>query len=139
MQKCKKSASQLNALCRLKSILSTYQRKILINSFIYVNYNYCPLVWHFCSKKAMNKIGRIQYRAPQVLHNDSDSDQSLLNRVPCVSACQRGLRAIVLAWFTCQRPCMPAWFMCRRTCVPTCQERANFPSLRAKRRANFST
>ena len=22
-----------------------------MNSVIYANYNYCPLVWHFCSKK----------------------------------------------------------------------------------------
>ena len=64
---------QLNAICRLKSFLNTDQIKILVNIFFYANYNYCPLVWHFCSKKLMNKTERIQYRARQLLHNDYDS------------------------------------------------------------------
>ena len=69
---------------------------------------------------------------------------SLLNRVPCVPACQRGLLAEVVS---CQTGL--------RACVSTCQKRANFSFLRAnmainlptfhtacyraKRRANFST
>ena len=72
-QLCKKSAGQLNSICRLKSFSNTDQRKILVNSFIYANYNYCPLVWHFGSKNSMNKIERIQYKALQFLHNDYDS------------------------------------------------------------------
>ena len=54
-----KSAGQLNVLCKLKSFLNTDQRNILGNSFIYANYNYCPLVCHFCSEKSMTKIERI--------------------------------------------------------------------------------
>ena len=77
-QLCKKSVGQLNALCRLKSFLNTDQRKSLADSFIYANYNYCPLVWHFCSKKSMNKQERIQYRALQFLCNDYDSDYNTL-------------------------------------------------------------
>ena len=77
-QLCKKSAGQLNALCRLKSFLNTNERKILVNNFIYSNYNYCPLICHFCFKKSMNKIGRIQYRALQFLHNDYHSNYNTL-------------------------------------------------------------
>ena len=77
-QLCKKSVGQLNALCRLKTFLNTDQRKSLADSFIYANYNYCPLVWHFCSKKSMNKKERIQYRGLQFLCNDYDSDYNTL-------------------------------------------------------------
>ena len=77
-QLCKKSVGQLNALCRLKSFLNTDQRKSLADSFIYANYNYCPLVWHFCSKKSMNKKERIQYRPLQFLCNAYDSDYNTL-------------------------------------------------------------
>ena len=73
-----KSAGQLNVLCRLKSFLNKNQIKILVNSFIYSNYNYCPLVCHFCYKKSMNKIEKIQYSALRFLHNDSDSDCNTL-------------------------------------------------------------
>ena len=99
-QLCKKSADQLNAICRLKLFLNTDQRKILVNSFIYANYNYCPLVWHFCSKKSMNKIERIQYRALQFLHNDYDSDyNTLLKKSDKCSIEVRRLRTMALEVF----------------------------------------
>ena len=41
---CNKSAGQLNALCRIGHLIGFEERKILINSFIYANFNYCPLV-----------------------------------------------------------------------------------------------
>ena len=63
---------------RLKSYLNFEQKKILIESFIYVNFNYCPLVWHFCTYKSMNKIEGVQRRALQLLHNDSESNYSQL-------------------------------------------------------------
>ena len=50
-----KRVGKLNAPCRLKSFLNREQRKLLVNSFIYANYNYVPLVWTLCSKKLMNK------------------------------------------------------------------------------------
>ena len=48
---CKKAANQLHAICRLQNQMGKEVKKIPINSFIYSNSNYCPLVWHFCSKK----------------------------------------------------------------------------------------
>ena len=69
-----KIAVQVTALSRLKSFLNTAHRKILVNSFIYANYNYYPRAWRFCSKNSMNKIERIQHRTLQFLHNDYDSN-----------------------------------------------------------------
>ena len=60
---CNKSAGQLNALNRLNRYLGSEEKKILINSFIYGSFNYCPLVWHFCSKNSLNKMENIQKRA----------------------------------------------------------------------------
>ena len=53
-------------------------RKILINSFIYANFNYCPLAWHFSSRKSINKIENIQKRALRFLLNDYSSDYETL-------------------------------------------------------------
>ena len=68
-----KSDGQLNALYRLKSFLNTDRRKSLVNSFIYANYNYCRLIWHFYSKRLMDKIERIT-----VFHNTCNSDCNTL-------------------------------------------------------------
>ena len=52
----------------------------MIESFILVNFNYCPLVWHFCSSESMKKLERIQERALRLLLDDyvSDYDQLLI-------------------------------------------------------------
>ena len=72
---CNKSAGQLNARCRIGHLLGFEERKILINSFSYANFNYCPLVWHFSSRKSINKI---QKRALRFLLNDYSSDYETL-------------------------------------------------------------
>ena len=48
---CKKAALQLNALKQLAKFLNFSQRKVLPQSFVLSNFNYCPLIWHFCSAK----------------------------------------------------------------------------------------
>ena len=99
-QLCKKSACQLNALCRLNPLLNIDQRNVLVNSFIYANFNYCPLVWHFCSKASMKKIEKIQYRALQFLYNDYESEYSvLLQKSDKCSMEVRRLRTMALEIF----------------------------------------
>ena len=41
---CKKAAKQLNVLKRLRSFIGFEQKKVLVQSFVYSNFNYCPLV-----------------------------------------------------------------------------------------------
>ena len=65
-------------LFKLKNYLNFEQKKVLIESFTYANFNYCPLVWHFCTYKSMNKMESIQKRALQLLYNDFESNYSQL-------------------------------------------------------------
>ena len=67
---CKKAASQLNVLKRLKSFIGFAEKEILVQSFVYSNFNYCPLVWYFLTSKSLQKIEKIQERALRFLHND---------------------------------------------------------------------
>ena len=97
---CNRSAGQLNALSRLKTYLGFDERKVLVNSFIYANFNYCPLVWHFCSKKSLNKIENIQKRALRFLHNDYESDyKTLLKKSGNCTMEVRRLRTLALEIF----------------------------------------
>ena len=59
-QLCIKAARQLNSLQRIAKYLSQKTKKIVFNSFILSNFNYCPLVWHICSIKNTQKIEKIQ-------------------------------------------------------------------------------
>jgi len=73
-QLVKKAGGQLNFLIRNKKFLNYNAKKIVIESFILANFNYCPLVWHFCSSESMKKLERIQERAFRFLLDDYDSD-----------------------------------------------------------------
>ena len=46
----------------------------MINSFVYYNFNYCPLVWHFCSCESSQKIEKIQKRCLRLVLDDYESD-----------------------------------------------------------------
>ena len=70
---CKKAATQLNILKRLRSFIGFEQKKVLVQSFVYSNFNYCPLVWYFSSMKSLQKIEKLQERALRFLYNDSKS------------------------------------------------------------------
>ncbi len=78
---CKKAANQLNVLKRLKRFIGLKTRKLLVQSFVYSNFNYCPLVWHFSSAKSLQKVERIQERALRFQYDDQNSSyQELLQR-----------------------------------------------------------
>ena len=46
----------------------------MINSFVYYNFNYCPLIWHFSSRESSQKIGKIQKRCLRLELDDYESD-----------------------------------------------------------------
>ena len=66
---CRSAANQLNALIQLKNYLSFNAKRVLINSYIISNFNYCPLVWMFSAAKSLNKIESLQKRALRFLCN----------------------------------------------------------------------
>jgi len=70
---CRRAAGQLNSLYRFRKYFSTFSKKLALTSFIFSNFNYCPLIWHFSSAKSINKIELIQNRAMNFLnHNTND-------------------------------------------------------------------
>ena len=75
---CKKASMQLNAISRLHRFIDKEQKEALMNSFIFSNFNYCLLVWHFCSCKSPQKIEKIQLSCLRIIYNDYSSDYQTL-------------------------------------------------------------
>ena len=75
---CRKAASQINALKRLSTFMGMTEKTILIKLFILSNFYYCPLVWHFCSKRDTDKMEKIQERALRMVLDDYESDYETL-------------------------------------------------------------
>ncbi len=75
---CKNAARQLNILYRFKGIYDLKEREKIYNTFVLSNFNYCPIVWHFCGKVNTKKIDKIQKRALRFMFNDKNSSYSSL-------------------------------------------------------------
>ena len=71
---CKKASMQLKAIILLQRFLGKEHKEALINSFIFSNFSYCPLVRHFCSCKSSQNIEKIQLRCLRIIYNEYSSD-----------------------------------------------------------------
>ena len=69
---------QLNALGRLQQYMGKPEKVAIVKSFIYANFNYCPLVWHLC--QSIRIIDKIQKRCLRIVLDDYDSDYDVLLR-----------------------------------------------------------
>ena len=78
---CITAPAQLNALFRFKNILPFKAKFVLVQSFVYANFNYCLLVWNFSSAKSLLKVEKIQKRALSFLHDDTETSyENLLSK-----------------------------------------------------------
>ena len=60
-------------------------------------FNYCPLVWMFCSRKSNNLINKVQGRALRLITNDYQSSFNfLLNKFNEFSVHQRNLQTLMI-------------------------------------------
>ena len=97
---CQKANNELNAIGRIQNFLGKKEKDTIINSFLYSNFMYCPLTWHFCSKSSQNKIEKIKYRSLKMLTNDYNSDYKDLPEITKTSTMEiKRLRTLALEVF----------------------------------------
>ena len=78
---CRKAASQLSALKRLRPFIENEKtRRILVQGFVLSNFNYCPLVWYFTTANQLQKVEKIQQRALRFITDDYVSNYETLLR-----------------------------------------------------------
>ena len=70
---CFKVNQKINAFSRLNHYISREQAFTICKAVILSNFNYCPLIWLFCSKSANSEINRTHKRALRILHKDYES------------------------------------------------------------------
>ena len=81
---CWKAGQKLSALLRIPSNLSM-KRKKLYKSMIKSQFNYCPLVWMFCSKQSNNLINKIHERSLRI---------SYKVRKPAITICLKHIMSL---------------------------------------------
>ena len=94
---CKKAGRKLNALSRLSHLMKKDQKILIYNSFITGQFNYCPLTWMFCSRKANNKINKLHERSLRLCNNNYTSTYNdLLNEFNIHTIHTRNLHKLML-------------------------------------------
>ena len=97
---CKKASQQLNILRRFKNMFKAKELNLVFNSFIMANFNYCPIVWHFCGVKSMKRIEMIQERALRLMYDDLTTPYTtLLQKHEHVAMHVKQLRTIAIEVF----------------------------------------
>ena len=107
---CIKTGRQLNVLQRLKGSLDQDSRMAIYKSFIMSNFNYCPVVWMFTSKKSLSQLESIQKRALRFVLNDYISDYHDLVKKACVPGIKiMTLRYLAIEVFKCVNTINPVY------------------------------
>ena len=71
---CSNDVMQLNTLGRLQKYMGKSEKVVIVNRFIYANFNYCPLVSNFSTCELITKIEKIQKPCLRIVIDDYDSD-----------------------------------------------------------------
>ena len=94
------AARQINVLLRLRNVLNQETKILICMSFLYSSFNYCPLVWYFCSKASTDKLEKLQYRALRLVVNDfTSSYDDLLTKANMPTLHTRRIRTIAIEAF----------------------------------------
>ena len=100
--------NKIKALMRMRGYLSQSKRDIIFNTFIMSLFNYCPLVWMFCSKTAHALINKTHYRALKArFSNFTDSFQELLARSNSTTIHLRNISLLLCEVFKSQKKLGP--------------------------------
>ena len=87
---CKKASQKLTVLLRMANILPGEQCKVLVNSFFDSQFNYCPLLWMFCSRSLNHKINRLHEISLRIACNNyTTTFEDLLAKAKTVTIHQR--------------------------------------------------
>ena len=70
---CKKAGRKLSALAWISNYMSFEKKRIFLKAFVESQFEYCPLIWIFHSRKANSKINHIHERALRIVYNDNIS------------------------------------------------------------------
>ena len=76
------------------------KRHLIVNAFVYSQFNYCQLVWVSLNRANNNKINRLHEICLRLIYNDKKSSfEDLLQKDGSVSIHHRDLRTLAVELF----------------------------------------
>ena len=72
---CREVDQKLSALLRISPYLDQAKKVLLYKSMIRSQFNYCPIVWMYCSRQSNNFINRVDVRGLRVTHRNETNKE----------------------------------------------------------------
>ena len=72
---CRKAGQKLSAQLRISLYLDQGKKVLLYKSVTKSQFNYCPLVWMFCSRQSTNLINRVLERGLRLTYRNENNKQ----------------------------------------------------------------
>ena len=96
----KKASKKVHVLARITPYMSILKRKLLVNSFLTSQFNYCPLTWMCHSRTMNNKINSLHERCLRIVHSDKISSfDKLLEKNRSATIHTRNLQTLATEMF----------------------------------------
>ena len=96
----KKSNQKLHALARISKYVSRDKMKLIMETFIKSQFNYCPLLWMFHSRHLNKRINKLHERALRLVYKDDTLDfQQLLDLHDDITIHQRNLKRLAIEMY----------------------------------------
>ena len=93
---CRKAGQKLSALLRISPYLDQRKKNLLYKSMIKSQFNYCPLVWMFCSRQSNNLINKVHERSLRLTYRDETKDfRQILTEQNEITIHQRDLQVLM--------------------------------------------
>ena len=116
---CKKASQRVGVLARLRNLITTKAKLLLIVHITYLTY--CHLTWHFCKASDTRKVERIQERALRIVYNShSETYMNLLDCAKLPSLLNRRLQDIVILMYKVKYRLVPD-FICDIFSTKSCK------------------
>ena len=107
----KKGNQKLHALARISKYVSRKKMKLIVETFIKSQFNYCPLLWMFHSRHLNKRINKLHKRALRLLYkNDTLEFQELLDLHGDVTIHQKNLQHLAIEMYKVKNGIAPVPF-----------------------------
>ena len=88
------------AFSKISNQLNDSEKNLLFNAGVKSQFNYCHLVWMFCSKTSNNMINRVHERTLRVILGDDLNDfESLLQKNRNICSHHKNIQSLMIEMF----------------------------------------
>ena len=94
---CNKVSQKIPVLSRITSYMSLNKWSLRMKTFVESQFNYCPLIWMFHSRRLNNKINNVYEKALRIFYSDFKSTfQELLDKDTSFSVHHRNIQILAI-------------------------------------------